>query len=346
MEGLYMKREIYIGSKGFIENYKGVWVLCEQSNGIINEVTLELLGKARELADFLGVKTSAILIGKNVINLSKTLIEYGADNVYFVDDPSLTQHNDEVYADIIEQLVIHYKPEILLIGATLYGRSLAPRIASKLNTGLTADCTELSIDLKKKILLQKRPAFGGNVMATIVCENHRPQMATVRPQLMKMLNIDKNRVGNVIKAKVNIPKNAKIKVLDTFNKLKRDKGIKDAEIIVSAGMGLGDRKNLELIKELAEVLGGAVGATRPVVEAGWLNYEHQIGQTGKAVRPKVYFACGISGAVQHLVGMSSSDTVIAINKDKTAPIFNVSKYGIVGDVIQVLSALIDQFKKA
>ncbi|HHW49250.1 MAG TPA: 4Fe-4S binding protein, partial [Clostridiaceae bacterium] len=303
-----------------LSSYKGVWIFGEQKNGIIANVVLELLGAGRKLADDLGVPLSAVLLGENVENIAGGLICYGADNVYVVDDPSLKYFNDESYTDIFVQLVTMYKPEIVLMGATTYGRSLAPRVASRLNTGLTADCTGLEIDPERKILLQTRPAFGGNLMATIICPNHRPQMATVRPKVMKALEPDRSRKGEIIKPVVKIPENVSIKVKEVVTNVCEMVNLTDADIIVSAGRGIGDPKNLKLVEELARVLGGAVGASRAVVDAGWIEYSHQVGQTGKTVGPKIYFACGISGAIQHLAGMSSSDIIIAINKNPDAPI--------------------------
>ncbi len=327
-----------------LSSYKGVWVFGEQKNGIPANVALELLGEGRKLADQLNVQLSAVLMGENIEETAKILVSYGADNVYMVDHPSLKNFNDESYTDIFVQLIKKYKPEIVLMGATTYGRSLGPRVSSRLNTGLTADCTGLEIDPERKILLQTRPAFGGNLMATIICPNHRPQMSTVRPKVMKALEQDKSRSGEIIRPDVVIPENLKVKVLDVVNNLCEMVNLTEADIIVSAGRGIGNPKNLALVEELAHVLGAAVGASRAVVDAGWIEYSHQVGQTGKTVGPKVYFACGISGAIQHLAGMSSADTIIAINKNADAPIFRVATFGIVGDVLEVLPALISEFK--
>ena len=325
--------------------YKDVWVFGEQKNGEAANVALELLGEGRKLADQLNVQLAAVLMGENVEAAAKNLISYGADKVYLVDDPSLKNFNDESYADIFVQLISRYKPEIVLMGATTYGRSLAPRVSSRLNTGLTADCTKLEIDMEKRILLQTRPAFGGNLMATIICPNHRPQMSTVRPKVMKALEQDLSRSGEIIHPEIIIPEDVKVKVTDVVTTLCEKVNLTEADIIVSGGRGLGDPKNFVLVEELAKVLGGAVGASRATVDAGWIEYSHQVGQTGKTVGPKVYFACGISGAVQHLAGMSSSDTIIAINKNPEAPIFKVATFGIVGDALEVLPALIGEFKK-
>lgn len=324
--------------------YHGIWVFGEQRNNEVLPVVFELLGEGRKLAEEFAVPLSVVLMGSNLADKAHTLISYGADNVYMVEDESLETYNDQSYTDIFTQLVNTYKPEIILIGATTYGRSLAPRIASRLNTGLTADCTYLSIDKETGNLMQTRPAFGGNLMATIVCPDRRPQMSTVRPKVMKPIEPDSTRTGEVIRPNVNIPENIKIKVIDQVQTLCEKVSLTEADIIVAGGRGMGEPKNFELVKELADVLGGAVGATRATVDAGWIDYSHQVGQTGKTVGPKVYFACGISGAVQHLAGMSSSDIIIAINKDADAPIFKVATYGIVGDVLEVLPELIKEFK--
>lgn len=330
--------------KADLSAYKGVWVFGEQKDGVPAGVALELLGEGRKLANDLGVELSAVLIGDTMADAAKTLVAHGADNVYVVDHPSLKQFNDESYCDIFVQLIQTYKPEIVLMGASTYGRSLAPRISSRINTGLTADCTKLEIDPEKKILRQTRPAFGGNLMATIICPNHRPQMSTVRPKVMKPLEPDFARSGNIIAPTVAIPADLKTKVVDVVSDICEMVNLCEADIIVSGGRGLGDPKNFAILEELARTLGGAVGASRAAVDAGWIEYSHQVGQTGKTVGPKVYFACGISGSVQHLAGMSSSDTIIAINKNPDAPIFKVATFGIVGDVLQVVPALTAEFK--
>lgn len=328
-----------------LSSYKGVWVFGEQKNGTPSNVALELLGEGTKLASQLGVQLSAVIFGENIEDAARTLIAHGADNVYLVDHPSLKDFNDETYSDIFVQLIKTYKPEIVLMGATTYGRSLAPRVSSRLNTGLTADCTSLEIDTEKRILLQTRPAFGGNLMATIICPNHRPQMSTVRPKVMKAIEPDYKRNGEIIKPDVIIPGETKIKVKEVVNNLCEVVNLTEADIIVSAGRGIGDPKNIKYVEELARVLGAAVGASRAVVDAGWIDYSHQVGQTGKTVGPKVYIACGISGSVQHLAGMSSSDTIIAINNNPEAPIFKVATYGVVGDVLEILPVLTAEFKK-
>jgi electron transfer flavoprotein alpha subunit len=334
-----------IGAPVDVSLYKDVWVFGEQKNGEPANVALELLGEGRKLADQLNVKLAAVLMGDNVEAAASKLISYGADMVYLIDDPSLMNFNDESYTDIFVQLISRYRPEIVLMGATTYGRSLAPRVSSRLNTGLTADCTKLEIDMEKRIILQTRPAFGGNLMATIICPTHRPQMSTVRPKVMKALEQEMSRTCEIIRPEIIIPEDVKVKVTDIVSTLCEKVNLTEADIIVSGGRGMGDPKNFVLVEELAKVLGGAVGASRATVDAGWIEYSHQVGQTGKTVGPKVYFACGISGAVQHLAGMSSSDTIIAINKNPEAPIFKVATLGIVGDVLEVLPALIGEFKK-
>ena len=328
-----------------LSQFSGVWIFAEQKNGIISKVAFELLGEGMKLASQLDTKVSAVLLGQNVGDAAKELIAYGADIVYLVDNPIISIFNDQSYCDIFVQLIKKYKPEIVLIGATTYGRSLAPKAASILNTGLTADCTKLEIDSEKKQLLQTRPAFGGNLMATIICPNTRPQMSTVRPRVMKAIEPDYARLGEIIKPDVVMPSNILIKVLEVVNNLTEKVNLTEADIIISAGRGIGDPKNIKLIEELAKVLGAAVGASRAVVDAGWIEYSHQVGQTGKTVGPKIYFACGISGAVQHLAGMSSSDMIIAINKNPNAPIFKIANIGIVGDILEILPALTNEFKK-
>lgn len=323
--------------------YSGVWVFAEQVGGQLREVGAELLGEGTRLAAELGTQLSAVLIGHGVRDCAKSLVKFGAHQVYLVDRAELERFNDELYADVLVRLVEQYKPEILLIGATAYGRSLAPRVASRLNTGLTADCTELDIDKEKRVLLQTRPAFGGNLMATIICPLHRPQMATVRPRVMKALMPDEKRTGKIVEVDMTLPEALRTRVIEVVQEASSKVNLTEADTIVAVGKGAG-LASLGAIRELAEILGAVIGATRPVVDAGWLGYEHQIGQTGKTVCPRVYLACGVSGAVQHLAGMSGAELIIAINKDPEAPIFNVAHYGIVGDVMEVVPALIEELK--
>jgi electron transfer flavoprotein alpha subunit len=327
--------------------YKGVWTFAEQHHGKLANVALELLGEGRKLADQLGEPLIAVLIGSKIENEAQKLIAHGADQVFVADAPELEHFLEDSFTQVMVDLVKKENPNIILMEATAIGRSLAPKIAARLETGLTADCTGLDVDVAEKNLLQTRPAFGGNLMATILCPNHRPQMATVRPKVFKPLEANPNRTGTV--TKVDLSKTAwdiRAKVLEVVNEVGNSVNLEEANIIVSGGRGLGDPKNFDLVKELAAVLGGAVGSSRAAVDAGWMPYAHQVGQTGKTVGPKIYFACGIHGAIQHLAGMSSSDIIIAINKNPDAPIFKVATFGIVGDVLEILPLLIKEFKKA
>ena len=325
--------------------YKGVWVFAEQHKGGISSVALELLGEGRKLADKRKTKLSAVFIGHNIKGKSRELIAHGADIVYVADDPALKDFNDESYGAVLTTLATLHKPEIILAGATAIGRSFIPKVAAKLYTGLTADCTMLDIDSETGNLLQTRPAFGGNIMATIVSPNHRPQMATVRHKVMKKAAPDASRKGDIIDVKFTTAGDVRTKVIKTVEELTETVNISEADIIVAGGRGMGSAKNFQLIAELAKTIGGAVGATRGAVDEGWVPYSHQVGQTGKTVCPKLYIAAGISGAIQHLAGMQSSDVIIAINKDPNAPIFSVATYGIVGDVMEVLPIMIRKFKE-
>ncbi len=325
--------------------YKGVWVFAEQHKGEVSSVTLELLGEGRKLADKRKAKLSAVFIGHGIKEKAADLIAHGADIVYIADDPALKDFNDDSYSAVLTTLARLHKPEIILAGATAVGRSFFPKVASTLYTGLTADCTALDIDPESGNLHQTRPAFGGNIMATIMTPNHRPQMATVRHKVMKKAEPDASRKGDIIDVKFNSHGDMRAKVIKTIEDLAETVNICEADIIVSGGRGLSDPKNFKLIEELAKTLGGAVGATRGAVDEGWVPYCHQVGQTGKTVCPKLYIACGISGAIQHLAGMQSSDVIVAINKDPNAPIFNVATYGIVGDVMEVLPVMIRKFKE-
>lgn len=331
---------------GDLSSYRDVWVFAEQKDGVIDSAAFELLGVGRHLADQLGQDLAAILIGNKVRPLAQQLIAYGADKVYWLDHADLERFNDELYADNLSYLIERYRPNIVLLAATVYGRSLGPRVAARIDTGLTADCTGLEIDADTRNLMQTRPAFGGNLMATIICPEHRPQMATVRPRVMKPLEPDSERSGRILRQQAQLKQDLKTRVLQVVEEAGETVNLLEADIIVSGGRGLGDPKNFTLIEELAQTLSGAVGASRAAVDAGWIPYSHQVGQTGKTVGPKVYFACGISGAVQHLAGMSSSDIIVAINKDPDAPIFKVATYGIVGDVLEILPLITKEFKKA
>ena len=328
-----------------IKQFKDVWVFAEQRQGTLTPVVVELLGEGRKLADKLGVKLCALLVGSNVKDLIQTLIHYGADRVYCVDNELLEKYTTDGYSKAVCIAVESYKPEIIMMGATHIGRDLAPRIASKLNTGLTADCTGLEIDPEDGKLRQTRPAFGGNLMATIICPETRPQMCTVRPGVMDKAIKDTNRTGETIEIEVDISqKDIRTKVLEIV-KIKRDMiPLTDADVIVSGGMGIKNAEGFKMLKELADVLGGTLGASRATVDAGWIDKSRQVGQTGTTVRPKLYIACGISGAIQHLAGMQESGMIVAINTNPNAPIFEVADYGIVGDVYEVVPQLIELLK--
>jgi len=323
-----------------LSSYKDVWVFCEQKKGVVQSVSWELLGEGGKLARKLNCDLCGVILGSELDEAARQILHRGARKVYAVDSPELRTYLDEPYTNVLVDLVKEYKPEIFLCGATTIGRSLISRIAIRINTGLTADCTGLDIDMDKKLLLQTRPAFGGNIMATIITPNHRPQMATVRHKVMKEAEADASSKGEIIKKdyeKELFKSNTRI--LDVVEELESTVNLTEADVIVSGGRGLGCPENFQLIRELAEVLGGAIGASRSAVDADWISYSHQVGQTGKTVCPKIYIACGISGQIQHLIGMQSSDIIIAINKDPDAPIFNVATYGIVGDLFEIVPAL-------
>ncbi len=333
------------GTEIEFSDYKGILVFAEQWKGKVHPVSYELLGKGRELADQLGEKLFAVIIGSRLEEAVKELTMRGADKIFVFDHPKLEDFRDDPYSAILDDLVKEEKPSIFLIGATSIGRSLGPKVAACLETGLTADCTSLDIDPESRLLLQTRPAYGGNIMATIICTNTRPQIATVRYKVMKEAKKDpKNECEIIMKAVDinNLPD--RVKIID-FSPAKEQVSIIDAEIIVSGGKGMGDLKGFEVIQELAEALGGAVGASRPTVDEGWIAYNHQVGLSGRTVRPKIYLACGISGAVQHLAGMKTSDVIIAINKDAEAPIFSVSTLGAVGDLYEVIPHLVEKIKE-
>lgn len=328
-----------------IKDYKGIWVFIEQKNGKVQSVSYELLGKARELAKKLNCDVSGVLIGNNLKDQLDEVIWYGSDNIYLVEAPEIANFQDEPYTNILVRLIQKYKPEILLCGATSIGRSLISRVAINIKAGLTADCTGLDIEPDKKILLQTRPAFGGNIMATIISPNYRPQMATVRHKVMQPTAPDKHRKGKIIRESFESSVYlSRTKLLDIVEEIETLVNIAEADIIVSGGRGMGSKENFKILEELAHVLNAAVGSSRAAVDAGWMPYSHQVGQTGRTVAPKIYFACGISGQIQHLVGMSSSKIIVAINKDPEAPIFKVATYGIVGDLNQIIPGLTKQFK--
>ncbi len=330
-----------------LKDYKGIWVFIEQKKGKIQSVAYELLGKAQELAKKLDCQVSAVLIGNNLDEQLNELSWQGADNIYLVQAQELANFQDEPYTNILLRLIQKYKPEIFLCGATAIGRSLVSRVAVKIKAGLTADCTGLDIEPEKKILLQTRPAFGGNIMATIISPDYRPQMATVRHKVMQPMEPDKKRKGKVIRESFDGSLYAsRTKLLDIVEEVEALVNLAEADIIVSGGRGIGGPENFKILEELAYVLGAAVGASRAAVDSGWMPYSHQVGQTGRTVAPKIYIACGISGQIQHLVGMQSSKIIVAINKDPDAPIFKVATYGIVGDLFQIIPALTRALKRS
>jgi len=323
-----------------ISKYSGVLVFGEQRDGRIAPVVYELLGKGRELAKKLNEDLSCVILGDN-LKKQATEVSFYCDKIYLYDDPRLANFRIDPYTDIISNLAKEIKPSIILLGATPIGRSLGPRVAARLKTGLTADCTGLDIDAKGN-LVQTRPAFGGNVMARIICPNNRPQMATVRYKVMKKAE-KSSTPGLLINKLVDDLSLDRVKILKSV-KIEEGVNIVDADVIVSGGKGLGRPEGFKLIREFADVLGGAVGASRAAVDEGWINHIHQVGLSGRTVRPKLYIACGISGAVQHLAGMKTSDTIVAINKDSNAPIFNVAHYGIVGDLYKVIPKVIEEVR--
>lgn len=320
-----------------------VMVFVEQRSGEIQNVSLELLGKGRELADKINNKLSAVLLGHNIKKLSEELIEYGADEVVYVEDENLDVYLTSTYTKALTEVINKKNPDIVLVGATTIGRDLAPRVSATIETGLTADCTSLEIDDENQGLLMTRPAFGGNIMATIICPNHRPQMSTVRPGVMKKLEKDITRTGNVEKIDVKFLEDYKnVQVLKYVKENVKKVNIEDAKFLISAGRGIGCKENMDALYELADLLGAEVSASRAVVDAGWIDKSRQVGQTGKTVRPDVYIACGISGAIQHLAGMEESEYIIAINNNSDAAIFEVADLSLVGDVNKVIKNLIQE----
>jgi len=326
------------------DNYRGVWVFTEQRGGKLKSAGHELLAKGRQLADTLDTELSAVCLGHGVDDVAQ-LIAHGADKVYLMDDPALASNQEDLYTQGLVELIEKHRPEIVIAAATALGRSFIPRVAASLETGLTADCTGLEIDPETRLLLQTRPTFGGNIMATITCQTKRPQMATVRPRVFKKNAPDKNRKGQIIKVDFNKAAiTSRTGLLNFVEDLTEKVKLEDANIIVAGGRGLGKAENFGLIAELAKVMGAALGSSRPPVDDGWISYPHQVGQTGKTVCPRLYIACGISGTVQHLAGMQTADTIVAINDDPHAPIFAVATYGIVGDLFQVVPMLTDKLK--
>ncbi|TVY01289.1 electron transfer flavoprotein subunit alpha/FixB family protein [Cohnella terricola] len=327
------------------EDYRGVWVFLEEKNGAVAPVSLELLGAGKQLADKRKTELAGVLIGENVGCLAQTAFEYGADKVYLYDDPIYRFYRTETYMQAMLACVEKHKPEILLYGATSTGKDLASAVATDLPTGLTADTTQLDVEEDTGLLLASRPAFGGNIMATILCKKYRPQMATVRPKVMKALLREEGASGVVVEESIPIrEEDIRTKVLEIVRSTAKHVRIDEADIIVAGGKGLGGPAGFQVVHELAETLGAAVGASRDVVEAGWIGHHHQVGQTGVTVTPKIYFAIGISGAIQHIVGMQNSGLIIAINKDPAAPIFQACHYGIVGDAMTIVPMLTEAFK--
>ena len=341
-----------------LEAYKGVFVFAQQVDNVISKIAYELIGKGKELAKDLGVEVTAVLVGSDVKGLADQLAEYGADKVIVVDDPELKEYRTEPYTHAIASVIKEFKPEIFLIGATAIGRDLGPRVCARIHTGLTADCTKLDIgdfpmnpvpgrETKHNQLLMTRPAFGGNTIATIACPDFRPQMATVRPGVMQKAPKEAGKKAVVTEFNPGFTKNNKyVDILEVVKAVSNTVDIMDAKILVSGGRGVGSPENFKILDDLAEAIGGTVSCSRAVVDAGWKPKDLQVGQTGKTVRPNVYFAIGISGAIQHLAGMEESDIIVAINKDESAPIFDVADYGVVGDLNKIVPMLTEKIKEA
>ena len=341
-----------------LEAYKGVFVFAQQVDNVISNIAFELIGKGKELAKDLGVEVTAVLVGSDVKGLADQLAEYGADKVIVVDDPELKEYRTEPYTHAIASVIEEFKPEIFLIGATAIGRDLGLRVCARIHTGLTADCTKLDIgdfpmnpvpgrETKHNQLLMTRPAFGGNTIATIACPDFRPQMATVRPGVMQKAPKEAGKKAVVTEFNPGFTKNNKyVDILEVVKAVSNTVDIMDAKILVSGGRGVGSPENFKILDDLAEAIGGTVSCSRAVVDAGWKPKDLQVGQTGKTVRPNVYFAIGISGAIQHLAGMEESDIIVAINKDESAPIFDVADYGVVGDLNKIVPMLTEKIKEA
>ena len=329
-----------------LADYKGVWVYAEQADGKLRSVALELLGKGRALADKLGEPLSAVLLGNDAAGLADELSAHGADKVYLAEHPALQRYTTDAYTDVLSGIILQHKPNVVLFGATTNGRDLAPTVAARLQVGLTADCTGLDIDDERQ-LVQTRPAFGGNIMASILTPYTRPQMATVRPNVFKPPKPDPSKKAVVEKLKINVdPRAIRTKTVENVKEVSAEAvSVEEADLIVSCGRGLKSPENLKLAHDLAETLKAAVGGSRPIVDAGWMPHHQQVGQSGKTVSPKLYIACGISGAIQHLVGMRTSDIIVALNSDPEAPIFNVADFGIVGDLFKIIPALTEEIKR-
>lgn len=341
-----------------LEEYKGVYVFAQQVDNEVSSIALELIGKGKDLAKDLNTTVTAVLVGSNVMGLTEILGEYGADRVIVVDDPELKEYRTEPYTHALSSVIEKYKPDVFLIGATAIGRDLGPRVCARIHTGLTADCTQLDIgdfplvptpgkEQKHNQLLMTRPAFGGNTIATIACPEFRPQMATVRPGVMQKLPREAGRKAEIEEFNLGFVPNEKyVEIMEVVKAVSNVADIMDAKILVSGGRGVGSPENFKILDELAEAIGGTVSCSRAVVDAGWKPKDLQVGQTGKTVRPHVYFAIGISGAIQHVAGMEESDIIIAINKDESAPIFDVADYGVVGDLNKIVPVLTQKIKEA
>lgn len=328
------------------EDYKGVFVFAQQVDNKISSVSYELVGEAKRLAKELDTDVTAVLLGYKVEGLAGKLAKYGADHVIVVDDPALETYMTDPYLEALHQVVDAKKPDIVLYGATAIGRDLAPRVSARVHTGLTADCTKLEIDPETKDLRMTRPAFGGNIMATILCSDHRPQMATVRPGVMQRAEKNAGVAADVERFQATgLAEAVKVEILEVIKKTAGKMDIQDAKVLVSGGRGMGGPENFKLLEELAAAFGGTVSSSRACVDSGWVEKDRQVGQTGKTVRPNLYIACGISGAIQHLAGMEESDIIIAINKDPGAPIFEVADYGVVGDALKIVPLLTQEVKK-
>ncbi len=341
-----------------IEEYKGVYVFAQQVDNEVSSIALELIGKGKALAEDLGEEVTAVLVGSDVMGLTDILAEYGADRIIVIDDPELKDYRTEPYTHAIASVIEEFKPEIFLIGATAIGRDLGPRVCARVHTGLTADCTQLDIgdfpltpqegkETLHNQLLMTRPAFGGNTIATIACPDFRPQMATVRPGVMQKLPREAGRKAEIIEYNPGfVPNDNYVEIMEIVKAVSNVADIQDAKILVSGGRGVGSPENFKILDDLAEAIGGTVSCSRAVVDAGWKPKDMQVGQTGKTVRPHVYFAIGISGAIQHVAGMEESDIIIAINKDESAPIFEVADYGVVGDLNKIVPLLTQKIKEA
>ena len=341
-----------------LEEYKGVYVFAQQVDNEVSSIALELIGKGKDLAKDLNTTVTAVLVGSNVMGLTEILGEYGADRVIVVDDPELKEYRTEPYTHALASVIEKYKPDVFLIGATAIGRDLGPRLCARIHTGLTADCTQLDIgdfplvptpgkEQKHNQLLMTRPAFGGNTIATIACPEFRPQMATVRPGVMQKLPREAGRKAEIEEFNPGFVPNEKyVEIMEVVKAVSNVADIMDAKILVSGGRGVGSPENFKILDELAEAIGGTVSCSRAVVDAGWKPKDLQVGQTGKTVRPHVYFAIGISGAIQHVAGMEESDIIITINKDESAPIFDVADYGVVGDLNKIVPVLTQKIKEA